>query len=57
MKLSQVNPHFLYNTLECMKSIGLRNDVTEIPVICESLVQLMCYSIKGGALSALQDET
>ena len=36
---SQINPHFLYNTLECMNSIGALHEVTEIQEIAMSPLQ------------------
>jgi two-component system sensor histidine kinase YesM len=42
---AQINPHFLYNTLETMNSIAYLKGVPEIATITRSLSQLFRYSI------------
>lgn len=53
---SQINPHFLYNTLDCIKGYGYLSDSKEIVLIVESLSQLMRYCIKGPDVVCLRDE-
>ncbi|OXS59312.1 hypothetical protein B1A99_11865 [Cohnella sp. CIP 111063] len=53
---SQINPHFLYNTLETMKGIAMSRGVEEIRDISDSLSLIFRYSIKGGERVALQEE-
>jgi two-component system sensor histidine kinase YesM len=53
---SQINPHFLYNTLQCIRSIALMNDVNDVPDICTSLVEIFQYSIKGSNITSLKNE-
>ncbi|RCW73193.1 cache domain-containing sensor histidine kinase [Saliterribacillus persicus] len=43
---SQINPHFLYNTLNTMKSISRIRGVEEVAEISESLADLFKYSMK-----------
>lgn len=43
---SQINPHFLYNTLNIMKSISRVKGVEEVAEISESLADLFKYSMK-----------
>ncbi|WP_163539904.1 sensor histidine kinase [Gracilibacillus sp. YIM 98692] len=43
---SQINPHFLYNTLNVMKSISRVKGVEEVAEISESLSELFKYSMK-----------
>lgn len=43
---SQINPHFLYNTLNVMKSISRVKGVEEVAEISESLADLFKYSMK-----------
>jgi two-component system, sensor histidine kinase YesM len=43
---SQINPHFLYNTLNVMKSISRLKGVDEVADISESLSDLFKYSMK-----------
>nr|WP_307991746.1 histidine kinase [uncultured Niameybacter sp.] len=53
---SQINPHFLYNTLEMLKGIALEHHVPKISSICTSMGKIFRYSIKGSDLVPLQDE-
>ena len=53
---SQINPHFLYNTLECMNSIGALHDVAEIQEIAMSLSDLFKYAVKGGKIVPVSEE-
>jgi two-component system sensor histidine kinase YesM len=53
---SQINPHFLYNTLEAMRSIAVIRDVPEIKDISRSLARIMRYSIKGYENVTLAEE-
>lgn len=43
---AQINPHFLYNTLNTMKSISRLRGVEEVAEISESLASLFQYSMK-----------
>ena len=53
---SQINPHFLYNTLECIKSIALVNDVDEIVEISTSMASIFRYSIKSNDYVTVRNE-
>ena len=44
---SQINPHFLYNTLECMRSIGAVYESQEIMNISTAMADIFRYSIKS----------
>lgn len=44
---SQINPHFLYNTLDCIKGYGYQLNSSEIVEIASSMAAIMRYSIKG----------
>jgi two-component system sensor histidine kinase YesM len=44
---AQINPHFLYNTLETINSIAKIRKVTEISQMTKSLSSMFRYSIKG----------
>lgn len=44
---SQINPHFLYNTLDCIKGYGHLLKSQEIIEITTALSSIMRYSIKG----------
>lgn len=53
---SQVNPHFLYNTLESIKNLALSHRVPQIADVTESLSQLLRYNVKGKQLVPLEQE-
>ncbi|MEC0200859.1 histidine kinase [Paenibacillus taichungensis] len=53
---SQINPHFLYNTLNCLSSIGLAYDVDEVVSISSAMSRIFRYSIKGQDLVSIKDE-
>ena len=52
----QINPHFLYNTLETMKGIAFVRGVQEIRDIADALSRMFKYSIKGGEYVKLREE-
>ncbi|MCZ8517367.1 sensor histidine kinase [Paenibacillus filicis] len=54
---AQINPHFLYNTLNIMKSISRLKGIEEVAEISESLAGLFQYSMKNLHKSvSLQEE-
>lgn len=53
---SQINPHFLYNTLDSIKGIALVRGVREIYDMTGSLSAIFRYSIKGKDEVALKEE-
>ncbi len=52
----QVNPHFLYNTLNTISAIARLYDTPYISEVSESLSRLFSYSVKGGQEAALGEE-
>ncbi|MCL2058175.1 MAG: histidine kinase [Oscillospiraceae bacterium] len=52
----QINPHFLYNTLQTMEAIGEVHGVPEISVIATSLGSLMRYNISSSGYATLAEE-
>ncbi|UYO02687.1 sensor histidine kinase [Paenibacillus sp. PSB04] len=44
---AQINPHFLYNTLNIMKSISRVRGIEEVAEMSESLAELFQYSMKN----------
>ena len=52
----QINPHFLYNTLDCMHSIAIVDHVPEIEKIAFSLSYVMRYASKGKLIVTLGEE-
>lgn len=54
---SQINPHFLYNTLESIRGQALIDDNDEIADMIEALASFFRYSIsRSGNLVTLRDE-
>ena len=53
---SQINPHFLFNTLESIKGIALEHGIPEISKITKSLGTIFKYSVKGENFVPLNDE-
>lgn len=53
---NQINPHFLYNTLECIRAMAFYYKVQEIADISTSLSNMFRYSVKGNNFVTIQDE-
>lgn len=53
---NQINPHFLYNTLECIRAMALYYKVQEIADISASLSKIFRYSVKGEDFVTVADE-
>ncbi|WP_235949575.1 sensor histidine kinase [Paenibacillus glycinis] len=53
---SQINPHFLYNTLNCISSIGLDYGSREIAQMTSSMSKIFRYSIKQDELVRIKEE-
>ncbi|TCN01253.1 two-component system sensor histidine kinase YesM [Paenibacillus sp. BK033] len=54
--ISQINPHFMYNTLDCIKGIGYAYNAKEIVLVTESLSNILRYSIKGAEVVYVREE-
>lgn len=53
---SQINPHFLYNTLDCIRGMALYHDADDIAEIVVALSRIFRYSIKGSSIVAVSEE-
>ncbi|WP_245600096.1 sensor histidine kinase [Paenibacillus harenae] len=53
---SHINPHFLYNTLNCISSIGLEYGSKEIAQITSCMSKIFRYSIKKDELVLISEE-
>lgn len=53
---NQINPHFLYNTLECIRDIALVYQADEISSIAISMTKIFRYCIKAGHIVSIADE-
>ncbi|HML46256.1 MAG TPA: histidine kinase [Clostridia bacterium] len=53
---SQINPHFLYNTLDCIRSIAAIHGVEPIVKITSSMAKIFRYSIKSRSFVRVKEE-
>lgn len=54
---SQINPHFLYNTLDCIRGQAIRYGIKDIEVMTRALSKLFRYSISNhNATVTLEEE-
>ncbi|MCQ6562154.1 sensor histidine kinase [Paenibacillus mendelii] len=53
---TQINPHFLYNTLGTIDSIAAINGETRIGHICQSLGSMLRYNLNGGSFATIREE-
>lgn len=53
---SQINPHFLYNTLETMVGIAYTEGLPQIAEIARALSLIFKYTVKGSSIVPLKDE-
>jgi len=54
--LSQINPHFLYNTLDSIRFLANFQEVQNIASMCSSLINLLKYNLFSGSLASLGEE-
>ncbi len=53
---SQINPHFLYNTLDCIRGIAMSRGADEVVQISQSLSMMFRYVVKSGSFATLGEE-
>lgn len=53
---AQINPHFLYNSLECVRGMALSYHAKDIEKVVVALGNIFRYSIKGKNIVNLEDE-
>lgn len=53
---NQINPHFLYNTLECIRAMAFYYKASDIADISASLSNMFRYSVKGNNIVTIYDE-
>lgn len=56
MMQSQLNPHFLYNTLDSMKWMGVTHGVPQVAALAEDLAKILRASISGDEFVTLGQE-
>ena len=53
---NQINPHFLYNTLSCMRDMALIKDEDSIAEMAMALSDIFRYAVKGSNIVTIGDE-
>lgn len=53
---NQINPHFLYNTFECICAMALYHDVEDIAEITMSLSKVFRFAVKGENIVSVAEE-
>ena len=53
---NQINPHFLYNTLSCIRDMALFHDDDDIADITMALSDIFRYAVKGSNTVQVRDE-
>ena len=53
---TQINPHFLFNTLECIRSIAHHNQIKQIERMIRSMARMFRYSLQARPIVTLADE-
>ncbi|MCM1988200.1 sensor histidine kinase [Oceanirhabdus seepicola] len=53
---SQINPHFLYNTLECIRSLATFYDAEDIEKLSLAMSKIFRYAVKEETVVTLEDE-
>ena len=53
---SQINPHFLYNTLELIRVMAIRGDIEHVSLITSAMGKIYRYTAKGDPLVPLAQE-
>lgn len=53
---NQINPHFLYNTFDCIRGIAYMHNAMDIVVISQALSSMCRYAVKGDNFVTIQEE-
>ncbi len=53
---NQINPHFLYNTLDCIRAMALYYDVDVIADIVMALSKVFRFAVKGKNIVTVEEE-
>ena len=52
---NQINPHFMYNTLECIRGMALYHGEKEIAKLTAAMAKMFRYNVKGNEIVAIRD--
>lgn len=53
---NQLNPHFLYNTLGCMKSLAIINGQEEVSEMCACMAKILRYTLNDQDTALISEE-
>lgn len=53
---NQINPHFLYNTFECIRGMALYHDMDDIADVTMALSKVFRYAVKEENIVTVRDE-
>ena len=53
---NQINPHFLYNTLDCIRAMALYHDEDEIAEITLALAKVFRFAVREGNIVMVEEE-
>jgi two-component system sensor histidine kinase YesM len=53
---AQINPHFLYNTLDSIKFLATLQEVHNIASMCQDLIRLLKYNLSANSTAKLREE-
>ena len=53
---AQINPHFLYNTLDSIKFLATLQEVHNIASMCQDLIRLLKYNLSANNTARLREE-
>lgn len=53
---NQINPHFLYNTFECIRAMALYHEVEDIAEITIALSHVFRFAVKGESMVSVNEE-
>lgn len=56
MLLQQINPHFLYNTLEMISGLILEKKTKDAVTVCEQLGAMFRYNLSSNSVTEMKDE-
>lgn len=53
---NQINPHFLYNTLDCICAMAMYHGADQIVKVSQSLSTMFRYAVKGDSIATIREE-
>ncbi len=56
MLQNEINPHFMYNTLNCIYSMAITRDEDDISEMCASLSVMMQYGLENESIVTFEEE-